>query len=74
MSPVQHRSVRLRTTDIIGVIPTPPAIRTTRGASWPANTNLPAGADTLTRLPSRHVSCRWCEAWPSATRFTEISQ
>ena len=57
----QPRSVRLRTTDIIGVMPMPPAISTTRSASWPAKTNLPAGAETLTRCASRQVSWRCCE-------------
>ena len=52
--PASTRSVRLRTIDIIGVIPTPPAISThALGLVVPANTKRPAGAETLSTLPSR---------------------
>ena len=43
MSPAQERSVRYRVMLIIGVIPTPPAMRTMLSASVPVNVKRPTG-------------------------------
>ena len=73
MLPVHARSVRYRNIDITGVMPTPPAIKTTPEALSPVKVNLPDGPDTFRTSPTLKVSWMNRDANPIGSRLMESS-